>query len=66
MKPKKMGKMGKGSQKVQTSSYKINKSRRCNVQYGNMVNNTVCVYLKDVKRVDLKSSHHKKNCNHVW
>ena len=29
-----MGKMGKGSQKVQTSSYKINKSWGCNVQCG--------------------------------
>ena len=25
------GKMGEGSQKVQTSSYKISKSRECNV-----------------------------------
>ena len=27
--------MGEGSQKVQTSSYKINKSWECNVQHGN-------------------------------
>ena len=29
-----VGKMGEGSQKVQPSSYKINKSWACNVQHG--------------------------------
>ena len=33
--------MGGGSQKVQTSSYKMNKSWGCNVQHGDMVNNTI-------------------------
>ena len=28
-----VGKMGEGGQEVQTSSYKINKSWGCNVQY---------------------------------
>ena len=50
--------MGEGSQKAQTSSYKINKSWGCNVQHGNYVNNDV--YLKVFKRVDLKSAHLKK------
>ena len=31
---RRVGKMGEGGQKVQTSSYKINKSQRCNIQYG--------------------------------
>ena len=52
--------MGKGGPKVQTCSYKINKSWEYNVQHGNMVDNIVCVYLKDSKRVELKSSHHMK------
>ena len=63
-----MGKMGEGGQKVQISSYKINKSWGCDVQHGDC--NTIIVliaYLKVAKRVDLKSSHHKKeNCNNVW
>ena len=29
-----VGKVDEGGQKVQTSSYKINKSRGCNVQHG--------------------------------
>ena len=29
------GEMGEGSQKVQTSGYKLNKSWGCNVQHGN-------------------------------
>ena len=50
--------MGEGSQKVQTFSYKINKSWNvmCNIMA--VVNSTV--YLKVVRRVNLKSSHHKK------
>ena len=32
-----VGKMGEGGQKVQTSSYKINKSWGCNVQHGDYI-----------------------------
>ena len=30
-----VGKMGEGGQKVQTSSYNMNKSWGCNIQHGN-------------------------------
>ena len=55
-----MVKMGGGGQKVQTSSYKINKSWRYNVQHGGYITNPV--YLKVSRRVNLESSHHKKKC----
>ena len=55
-----MVKMGGGGQKVQTSSYKINKSWGYNVQHGDYITNPV--YLKVSKGVNLKSSHHKKKC----
>ena len=48
--------MGKGGQKVQTSSYEMNTSWGCNVQCGE---NSI-VYLKVAKKVDLKSLRHKK------
>ena len=43
--------MGEGSQKVQTSSYKINKSWRRNITYslGTIVNNTV-LYIRKLLR----------------
>ena len=56
-----VGKTGKGSQKVQTSSYRINKSWGCNVQHGDY-----CIeYLKVAKTGDLSSHHKKKNFNYV-
>ena len=55
-----MVKMGGSGQKVQTSSYKISNSWGYNVQYGDYITNPV--YLKDSKRVNLESSHHKKKC----
>ena len=37
-----VGKMGEGGQKIETCSYKINKSWDCNVQHGgSIVNKTV-------------------------
>ena len=36
-----VGKMGEGNQKVQTSSYKLNKSEGCNESTATIVNNTV-------------------------
>ena len=51
--------MGEGDPKAQTSSHNINKSRGCNVQHGGY--SSYCVaYLKVAKKIDLKSSHHKK------
>ena len=50
--------MGEGGQKVETSSYKINKSWGCNGDYSLQY---CIVNLKVAKRVDLKNSHHKKN-----
>ena len=55
-----MVKMGGGGQKVQTSTYKISNSWGYNVQHGDYITNPV--YLKDSKRVNLESSHHKKKC----
>ena len=54
--------MWEGGQKVQTSRYMSHRD----VMYGMVttVNHTVLHYLKVPKRVDFKSSHHKKNyCN---
>ena len=49
-----------GSQMVQTLSYKINKYQDT---VCNMINNGHCymLYMKVVKRVNPKSSHHKEN-----
>lgn len=52
-------------QMVQTSSYKLNKSWGCTVQRGDYSSQYCVVYLKVSKRVDLKSSHHKKNNNNL-
>ena len=56
-----MGEIGEGGQKIQTSSYKINKSWACNVQHDDYSQQYCTVYLKVAKRGDLKSSHHKNN-----
>ena len=48
-----VGEMGEGGQKVQTSSYKINKSWDVTYSMATIGNNTVA------NRVDLKSLHHK-------
>ena len=50
--------MGKGIQKVQTSSYKINKSWECGVQHGDYSYNIV--YQKVAEKVPLKRYLHKK------
>jgi len=47
-----------GDQKVQTSSYKINKSWGYNVNMMTILNN-MKVYSKVAKRVNTNSSHHK-------
>ena len=51
--------LNEGSQKVQTSSYKINKSQGCNVQHDKYNQQCRTLYMK-VKRVNPKSSHHKE------
>lgn len=59
--------MGEGSQQVQTSSYRINKSWGVRCSMLTRVNNTVLYILKVAKRAVLESSHHKKKvCNYVW
>ena len=50
-----MGKTDEGGQRVQTSRYKINKSRGSICSMVTIVNG-----LKVAKRVDLKHSHHRK------
>ena len=42
--------VGKGGQKIQTSSYKVNKSRGCNVQHGNCSQSYCILYLKAAKK----------------
>ena len=51
--------MREGGQKVQTSNYKISKSWDCNVEHGDYSQYCI-VYLNDAKKVNLKSSHHRK------
>ena len=46
--------------KMQTCSYKINKSWECNVQDSDYGLQYCIIYLKIIKRIDLKSSHHNK------
>ena len=53
--------MGEDSQKGQTSNQKKYKPRGCNVQQGDYSKQCFIAYLKVAKRIDLKSSHHKKN-----
>ena len=58
--------MCEGIQKVETSSYKINRFWGCNVQHGDYSQQYCIAYLKVARRVDLKSAHHThKNCNYV-
>lgn len=55
--------MDEGSQKVQTLSYKISHE---DVIYsiGTIINNSI-LHMKVAKRIDLKSSHHRKKiCNY--
>ena len=57
--------MDEGGQKVQTLSFKISHE---DVIYsiGTIINNSI-LHMKVAKRIDLKSSHHKKKkfCNDV-
>ena len=48
------GLFDEGGQKIQSSSYKISKSWGCNIEH------LLMIYRKVIKRVDLKSSHHKE------
>ena len=54
----KRGGMNEGSQKVQTSSYKIKESWDVMSSMVTILNNKE--FLKAIKTVNLKSSHHKK------
>ena len=49
-----------GGQKVITSSYKMNRSYGYHVHQSNYSSLYHIIYSKVTKRVDLKSSHHKK------
>ena len=53
-----MGELGEGDQKVQTSSCKISSRDVTYSMVTVVVNNFI--YFKVVKRVNLKSSHHKE------
>ena len=57
--------MGEGSQRVQTSNYKMNKCWGCNVQHGDYSQEYRRVYLKVAKRIDFKSSHHAHSHTHT-
>ena len=52
--------MGEGGQKVQISSYKINKSWDVMYSPGNNSLQYCTVYMKTAKRVDIKNFHQKK------
>ena len=57
-----MGEMGEGGQKVQSSSYNINKFWGCNVQHGDL-SELYCIFEKLLIEWILKevsTSHHKK------
>lgn len=60
-----IGDMDEGNQNVQTSSYKIIRSLRCNVQHGGVY---TVLHIEKLLRADLKSPHHKKrkNCDYAW
>ena len=60
-----MDNTGESGQKVQTSSYKRNNSSVCNVQHGDYKYQYCNVYWKVARKVDLKSSHQKINCNYM-
>lgn len=49
-----VGKMSKGDQKIQTSSYKINMSWECNIYHGDYSSQFSSIYLKVSKGVNLK------------
>ena len=56
----------KWRQNVQNSSYEISKSWGGKLRYMTVANNMI-LHIKVAKRVDPKSSHHKKKtCNCVW
>lgn len=58
--------MGKGGQKLQTSSDKMNKSWRCNIQHGNYsFNNTDSYIWKLPRELILKVLITRKKCNCV-
>ena len=48
------------SQKVQTSNYKIDKYQGGNVKHDKYNQHCYMLYMKAVKRLNPKSSHHKK------
>ena len=56
-----VGVMGEWGENAQTSSYKINKSYRSDVQHGGYSLQHYIAYLTMVKMIDLKRTHHKKN-----
>ena len=55
-----VGKVGEGSEKIHTASYKTAKSLESWEGNNSMVTIVSIKCLKVAKRVDLKSSHHKK------
>ena len=54
------GKLEEGSQKVQTSRYKINKYQGCNVQHDGYSYHCCMIHRKVVKTVNPKNSHYKE------
>ena len=50
------GKMGEGVQRVQTSTYKMNKLWGCNLQLGDYIGENCIASSKFAKRGDLKSA----------
>ena len=62
-----VGQMGEGDQKIWNGLItSLSKFWGCNVQHGNCSWQYCTVYLKVTKRVNLKSSYHKKKYVTVW
>ena len=61
-----VGKIGEGGQKVQMSSYKLNKSWGIMYSTATVVNNTVSHIWKLLREILNVLTTGKKFCNYVW
>ena len=58
--------MGDCGQKVQNSSYRMNKCWECNAEQVILIKSTVSCYLKVVKGINLEFPSQEKSCNCAW
>ena len=62
--PRSWGKQGGVGQRVQSSSYKMNKFWESNVQHDDYSEQYLIIYLKPAKSIDLKGYHHTHTHTH--